>query len=545
MSQAIEAPMPSQSASSAELIGLALALGARDIAGWSDAEEQRARVAQMPLPQLLPDVRAAIEGGQDVLGDEFCRLFSPDQRRPQGATYTPQPIIAAMLAWAANQVCPTRVVDPGAGSARFLVASGRQFPDAELVAVETDPVAAILARGHLSAAGFADRSSVILQDYRSLVLPPMPGPTLFLGNPPYVRHHLIGSEWKTWLVKTARKHGIDASQLAGLHAHFFLATAEQARPGDVGTLITAAEWLDVNYGRLVRELLVGILGARNIQVIEPSAEPFPGTQSTAVITGFEVGTRPQTIGMRRIANLGELGSLNPEWHIRRDRLEAAPRWTPLTRVVPEKREGFIELGELCRVHRGQVTGANRVWIANQHAEGLPESVLFPAVTKARELFAARDCLADASTLRRVIDLPIDLDLFDTADRRHIESFLIFARSLGVDKGFIARNRKAWWSVGLRQPAPILATYMARRPPAFVRNLADARHLNIAHGLYPREPLNEPTLRALADYLSRSTSTDQGRTYAGGLTKFEPREMERLLVPRPEVLAAGAMIETLA
>jgi hypothetical protein len=26
--------------------------------------------------------------------------------------------------------------------------------------------------------------------------------------------------------------------------------------------------------------------------------------------------------------------------------------------------------------------------------------------------------------------------------------------------------------------------------------------------------------------------DDGRTYAGGLTKFEPREMERLLVPDP-------------
>jgi adenine-specific DNA-methyltransferase len=40
-------------------------------------------------------------------------------------------------------------------------------------------------------------------------------------------------------------------------------------------------------------------------------------------------------------------------------------------------------------------------------------------------------------------------------------------------------------VRLRPPAPILATYMARRPPAFVHNLAGARHVNIDHGLYPR------------------------------------------------------------
>ena len=95
---------------------------------------------------------------------------------------------------------------------------------------------------------------------------------------------------------------------------------------------------------------------------------------------------------------------------------------------------------------------------------------------------------------------------------------------------MASHRPAWWSVGLRAPAPILATYMARRPPAFVRNLAEARHINVAHGLYPRQPLSSAVLDAIADYLRVSISTASGRTYAGGLTKFEPREMERLLIP---------------
>ena len=525
-----------------ELVGLALALGARSIPTWTDAEEALARGVQAPLPLFDALAEEAIGRGEDPLGDGFCRLFSAEERRPKGATYTPRPIIDAMLAWAATRTKPVRVVDPGAGSARFLVAAGRLFPDAELVAVEVDPLASLLALGHLAGAGFADRSRVLLGDYRSLDLPSAVGPTLYLGNPPYVRHHLIGQEWKSWLVTTARRHGVEASQLAGLHAYFFLATAEHARPGDVGVFVTAAEWLDVNYGRLVRELLLGTLGARTIQIIEPTADPFPGTQSTAVITGFEVGSRPATVGLRRVAKLDQLGSLPAEWEMRRERFEASARWTPLTRVVPERREGFVELGELCRVHRGQVTGANRVWIAGDQARDLPESVLYPSVTKAREPLAARETLSDSATLRRVIDLPVDLDVFSGAERRRVEAFLRYAESAGADQGFIARNRKQWWSVGLREPAPILATYMARRPPAFIRNLADARHINIAHGLYPREPMSDSMLRALASYLSRSTSTDQGRTYAGGLTKFEPREMERFLVPTPEVLTNGAFPE---
>lgn len=529
-------------ASRAELIALAVGLGARDVPGWSEDEAALAR----DLPPLSEDAMAAawraIARGGDPLGEIFCRLSTPEERRPLGATYTPPAIVAAMLAWAAAQGEPARVVDPGAGSARFLVAAGRRFPGAELLAIELDPLAALLARGHLAAAELASRAAVIVRDYREAALPTIEGRTLFIGNPPYVRHHLLGRRWKTWLVDTARKYGLRASQLAGLHAHFFLATAEYARPGDRGVFITAAEWLDVNYGRLVRELLLGVLGATTIQVIEPAALPFPGTATTAAITGFEVGARPRAIGLRRVATLDALDGLAAGRQVPRECLETAPRWTPLTRPSAERREGFVELGELCRVHRGQVTGANRVWIASLHSADLPPAVLFPAVTRARELIGLEGPLTDASALKRVIDLPIDLDVFDGEERRRVERFLTVAKSLGADKGFIASHRKAWWSVGLREPAPILATYMARRPPVFVRNLANARHINIAHGLYPREPLGEAALRALARYLSRTATVGEGRTYAGGLTKFEPKEMERLLVPRPELLASGQFEE---
>jgi hypothetical protein len=163
-------------------------------------------------------------------------------------------------------------------------------------------------------------------------------------------------------------------------------------------------------------------------------------------------------------------------------------------------------------------------------------VLFASVTKARELFnAERRVLADAGPLRRVIDLPADLDTLGREERRSVDRFLRIAKTMGADSGYVARNRKAWWAVGLREPAPILATYMARRAPAFVRNLADARHINVAHGIYPRETLSCIALDTLAAFLNRNVGTAAGRTYSGGLTKFEPKEMERLLVPGPSLL----------
>jgi hypothetical protein len=142
-------------------------------------------------------------------------------------------------------------------------------------------------------------------------------------------------------------------------------------------------------------------------------------------------------------------------------------------------------------------------------------------------------------LRNVIDIPADLDVFDADARKRIDRFLRQARRAGVHRGYVATHRKAWWSVGLREPAPILATYMARKPPAFVQNSALARHINIAHGLYPREPIPTQALSRLVAALRTSISVAQGRTYAGGLTKFEPKEMERLLVPDLSMLLAAS------
>jgi adenine-specific DNA-methyltransferase len=519
------------------LIGAALALGARDVPGWSKAESELARIVrpERPTRSLLAQLRRAIVEGSDPLGDAFCLLRSREQRRPMGATYTPPEIVTAMVGWAASEGRPARVIDPGIGSARFAVAAARKFQKAAILGVEVDPLAAILGRAHLAAAGFTDRARLELTDYRSFTVEPVDGRTLYLGNPPYVRHHQIETVWKEWLVRAAREQGHAASQLAGLHVYFFLATAMTGQPNDFGAFITSSEWLDVNYGALVREMLLDGLGGQSIHVLEPTCEPFEDAATTAAITCFRLDTQARSIRLRRVKNVDALGKLEHGQPVRRERLAEARRWTPLTRAARKIPEGYIELGELCRVHRGAVTGSNKTWVVDAAYADIPEAVLFPSVTRARELFAASTVLREVGHLRRVIDIPVDLDVFDGDDRRSIDRFLRAAKRDGAHTGYVAKNRRAWWSVGLRVAAPILATYMARRPPVFVRNTVQARHINIAHGLYPRQPIPAATLDKLAAYLCESVTLHGGRTYAGGLTKFEPREMERLPIPDLAVL----------
>ena len=582
------------------LADLAFRLGAAEVAGWSPAEREltaaaaavagpgQACGAELFAPSAnkagadpVPGLRDRIRAGEDPLGEAFCRIRKPQQRRRAGQTFTPAGVVDSMVRWAARAVAPARVVDPGTGSARFLAAAGRRWPEAQLVGLETDPLAALIGRATLAAAGMADRAVIEVADYRSARLPPVTGPTLFLGNPPYVRHHQVTAPWKDWLRDTAAGLGVPGSALAGLHAHFFLATALHAAPGDAGALVTAAEWLDVNYGSLIRALLLGPLGGESVHLLDPAAAVFPDAAATSVITCFRPGSRPRALRLRQVARVSGLGDLSGGTPVLATVLRADSRWRPLA-VDPSRArlgvspprgrmgvdpsgprtaagtsgprvatgasqarrgcpEGMVELGELCRVHRGQVTGANKIWITAGPAAGLPDRFLLPAVTRASELFGAGDTLATSAGLRRVIDLPADLGVLPAGERARVDAFLAWARQQGAADSYVARHRSPWWRVRMAEPAPILATYMARRPPAFVRNLAAARHVNIAHGLYPRDALPPEALDRLAAHLRGSVTTAEGRVYAGGLAKFEPGEMQRLPVPAPALLLCRAAL----
>ena len=506
---------------------MAAALGAADVGGELSPAERRILGAALELPRppdtKLRAAKAAIKYGEDPLGETFYSIRDAVKRRTDGAVYTPTDLVTPMI-----DQRPERIVDAGSGSGRFLAEILRRKRRATAVAIDTDPVATIMTRAMAAVLG-ATNVRVIQGDYLKLKLPTAEGRTAFIGNPPYVRHHQLGIDTKKWAQTTAKTIGLR------LHACFFLATAVHSQREDVGCFVTSAEWLDVNYGDIVRKLLLDRLGGESMHIVEPTALPFEGTQTTAVITTFNVGRRPESIRMQDVQSLDQLKDLSAAGTpVSRARLSEAPRWSGLLHAPAKLPEGFIELGELCRVHRGAVTGANSVWIMRGATE-LPGSVLFPSVTKARELFSAGSVLAHNKDLRLVVDLPRDLDVLDASERGSVMRFIDAARKAGVHQGYIAAHRRPWWSVGLKEPAPILATYMARRPPAFVLNAAKARHINIAHGIYPRQVLNRHALSRLAQALRSGALLSQGRVYAGGLTKFEPKEMERLWIPDLDML----------
>ncbi len=482
-------------------------------------------------------IRSEILAGRDPLGEAYSHLRPANVRRLTGVTLTPIRIVKSMIEWAVKRAVGSsiaRIVDPGAGTGRFTIAAAEAFPTATVMAIENDPELAVILRANLHVHGLGSRAQVLVSDFRAVELPVVSGKTLFIGNPPYVRHHNIERSWKDWYSKFCAGRGVVASQLAGLHLHFFAKVLEIGMADDFGCLITAAEWLDVGYGSALRHLLADGLGGLELHVLEPAAEAFPGTMTTAAITTFAIGQRAEHLVVRRVAKPADLDRLEGGTAVPWAGAKAAPRWSILVRGEAAPEPGTIELGEFCRVHRGQVTGANKIWIAGAHARELPPSVLKPTITAAMELIRAEPVLDDDSHLSRVVDLPANLNSLPKPQRRSVERFISWARSAGAAEGYIARHRAPWWAIRLGPSAPIVCTYMARRSPAFVRNRVGACLLNIAHGIHPREQLTEEQLMALVAMLQSVVRRGDGRTYAGGLTKFEPGELERIRIPWPPI-----------
>src|ERR1035438_5593556 len=96
-----------------ELVSAALALGADEVKPWSAPEIELARAAGTTrlTRTKLSSLRNLIRAGYDPLGEAFCKLRSPAERRQSGATYTPGPIVRSMVEWAVDRGRPQRIID--------------------------------------------------------------------------------------------------------------------------------------------------------------------------------------------------------------------------------------------------------------------------------------------------------------------------------------------------------------------------------------------------------------------------------------------------
>lgn len=515
----------------------------------TDSLEARRRAFRRELDRVAAELdvdRAAWEpwaDGVDVIGTAYEKLVSGVERRPRGQFQTPFWAADVMASWLLAE--PTELLlDPGVGAGRLLfraMKAGRHSPE-KMLGLDVDPLSLTMARLNVELRDPDERTQLTLRRRDFLTAPLVERPDAITCNPPYSRHHSIPPDQKEAIhAGFESRLGQPFNRLAGLHVLFLVRALEVARPGARIAFITPADWLDVGYGRSIKRFVLERAYVESIVLFDEGHLFFDGAMTSAAITFIR--KEPSAGRATRIVRLPR--KLPPRQQVlaavkgtsvalgaEEVELAGERRWGRLHRLANEG----IRLGDVARVRRGLATGCNRFFSLSEETRkrfGIDEADLRPAIVSPRLISGTE------LTKSFLEELPDDqprwvLDRRDTEaekGRSPIARYLRWGRKhLGADSGYLASNRKPWYSLEKRGDCPILFSYMNRKNPRFIRNHAKAVPLNTFLIVEPKDGIDPDELcTALNSQFVRDQLAHDRRNYGGGLWKLEPREVEELKV----------------
>lgn len=197
-----------------------------------------------------------IESLRQRLQKEIDASKSIDFRRAMGQFSTPhalsRQIVSATKQYFKGRTAPVRLLETSMGIGSFVASALMVMPKLikEVCGYELDAdfynAAVRIWKGQ--------SVKVVRGDFTKAV--PNPEYDFVLSNPPYVRHHALGSAEKMRLQRLVYETlGIKISGLAGLYCHFMLLSYLWMKPGAIGVWLIPSEWMTVNYGSALREFL--------------------------------------------------------------------------------------------------------------------------------------------------------------------------------------------------------------------------------------------------------------------------------------------------
>lgn len=481
------------------------------------------------------------------------------ERRRRGAFYTPPGLAEALVGWTVRRTTQ-RVFDPGFGGGELLARAverlgvlRRREPAQRIFGVEVDHTAARAGRERLGRLG-VPYEQLIQRDFFA-ALPGHLGVRGFdsiVGNPPYVRHHLLAADEKARARGCARAAGVDLGERADAWAYVLAHLLSFVNPGGRVGLLLPTSVLHADYALPVLEAL-GADGRRS-RLIRIQEHQFPNVAERTVVLLLEHGDGPGEVAYDEVPDLDGLRR-----HLRRRsrwsaggpleqgerRFSAAARrktrmrwfvpptvaalWAELI-ALPE----ITSLADVATVRIGVVTGANRFFVRSQDdiASLLGPGVSgLPTVSRGGWPVGLRwtcdDDAARATSPSRLLLIEPGAKL-----NRALCRAVRAACDEELDRSSHCRKRDPWYALLDPRAPDLFLPYMAAEAPRLVVNLSGATCTNSIHRVWLRPGSPAAAELAVGSWTSacRLSAELVGRSYGAGVLKLEVSEANELHLP---------------
>jgi len=456
--------------------------------------------------------------------------------RNSGQVSTPDSIADAMAEWVLAKN-PRKVLDPAAGLGHLLHACARNNSTCRMVGIESDHE---VFKEALSTA--PKGAKLILTDYLHS------NPGLFEGiiaNPPYVKSQRLGMSEAEWQYFD-ELFGIKLGRQTNLYALFLLKIWEDLAPSGRAAVIIPAEFLNANFGRVIKESLQK-MRPRGLAVFDPEVNLFENTLTTSVVLFLEKSVASCALRTTLVKSTNQLADFVSSLERHSDlqqgetdfsKIAPAEKWLNRIFNKPDGESCPLSnvslIGDFFRCSRGIATGANDYFCLRHsdiEREGLSEEDFDRCVTKAADLSSY---IVDEAGFSRLSSADKRCYLLNPTDRsKQVEAYLEYGISLNVPQRHLPSKRPVWYLPEKTQAAAILVPVFTRGQPRYLLNQTSLKNLTCFHGIYPK-PGFEKYVPLAWIFLNSTRGFGAfqavNRFYGNGLNKLEPKDVEQIDCP---------------
>jgi adenine-specific DNA-methyltransferase len=486
--------------------------------------------------------------------NEYSQFTSLEHRKKFAQFFTPFAIAELMAKWILGNEQLRDVLEPAFGLGIFSRALLNHREDLNIKGFEIDT-------------NIFEKSKKIFEGHENVIL--QQSDYMYndwenkydgiICNPPYFKFHDYDN--KNILKEVEERTSFKLNGFTNLYSLFLLKSIYQLGEGGRAAYIIPSEFLNSDYGTLVKSYLIESKTLRHIIIVNFEENVFDDALTTASILLCANDNKSEAVQFSNVTNLSDLDKIE-------GLIKNYPNYLSTTQIVnfeslnPEikwrgyyqkqnaiKFKHLVSFSNYGKVVRGIATGSNEYFTfspSKAQEYKIDDKYLLPCICKAadaRSSFFTKDNFEELKANDKSVFL---LNAKNPSDE-HIKRYIEIGEEQGINKKFLTACRSPWYSLENRPPSSIWVSVFNRNGLRFIRNEAGLSNLTTFHCIY-LNMFSSPKTDLLFAYLltdvSKQIFEDNRREYGNGLQKFEPNDINKAKMLDLEKIDLGTEIKIL-